>query len=315
MAGAVDTTYTFTSTDVITSTKLNDILDQSVMTGTAIIGTTLEVTTSGKLKVASQGITSNELGNNSVKTIAIEDGAVTPAKLANSDFGDFTVTSGSAILDNNVVTTAKILDANITTTKIADANITAAKLDGAQTGSAPIYGVRAWVTFNGITSADKAGTYSRTASSTTATISMLSHGLSTGHRVFIDFASGTADGIYEVTKVDANTFTITTVETTAQSGIVATVKLVTILASGNIAYVGRASTQDGRYIVGFTQDMPDSDYALFGSAEDSADTDLNDLVVGRPYNGLKTTKSVYITVADSGNVGRNSPSVSSTFIR
>ena len=83
MAGAVDTTYTFTSTDVITSTKLNDILDQSVMTGTAIIGTTLEVTTSGKLKVASQGVTSNELANGAVNTIAIADGAVTQAKASN----------------------------------------------------------------------------------------------------------------------------------------------------------------------------------------------------------------------------------------
>jgi len=37
----------------------------------------------------------------------------------------------------------------VTTAKVADANITAAKLDGAQSGSAPIYGCRAWVNFNG----------------------------------------------------------------------------------------------------------------------------------------------------------------------
>lgn len=40
-------------------------------------------------------------------------------------------------------------DASIVTADIADANITAAKLDGAQTGSAPIYGCRAWVNFDG----------------------------------------------------------------------------------------------------------------------------------------------------------------------
>ena len=40
-------------------------------------------------------------------------------------------------------------DASIVTADIADANITAAKLNGAQTGSAPIYGCRAWVTFDG----------------------------------------------------------------------------------------------------------------------------------------------------------------------
>ena len=52
-------------------------------------------------------------------------------------------------LASNAVTTAKIADANVTTAKIADANITAAKLDGAQTGTAPIYGCRAWVRFAG----------------------------------------------------------------------------------------------------------------------------------------------------------------------
>jgi hypothetical protein len=60
------------------------------------------------------------------------DGSVTTAKLA-----------------DNAVTTAKILDANVTTAKILDANVTPAKLNGAQSGSAPIFGVRAWVNFNG----------------------------------------------------------------------------------------------------------------------------------------------------------------------
>jgi hypothetical protein len=40
-------------------------------------------------------------------------------------------------------------DASIVTADIADAAITAAKLDGAQNGSAPIYGARAWVNFDG----------------------------------------------------------------------------------------------------------------------------------------------------------------------
>jgi hypothetical protein len=47
------------------------------------------------------------------------------------------------------VSAAKIQTNAITTDKIADANITAAKLNGAQSGSAPIYGARAWVNFNG----------------------------------------------------------------------------------------------------------------------------------------------------------------------
>jgi len=40
-------------------------------------------------------------------------------------------------------------DSSVTTSEIAAAAVTAAKLDGAQTGTAPIYGARAWVNFNG----------------------------------------------------------------------------------------------------------------------------------------------------------------------
>jgi hypothetical protein len=80
--GAVDTTYTFTATDTITSAKMNNIIDQTTMTSSAIIGTTLEVA-SGQLKVRAQGITSNELGTDSVTSNAILAGAVTQAKASN----------------------------------------------------------------------------------------------------------------------------------------------------------------------------------------------------------------------------------------
>ena len=68
--GAVNTTYTFTATDTITSSKMNNIIDQTTMTGDAILGTTLEVA-DGKLKIRSQGITSNEMGSASVIQSAI----------------------------------------------------------------------------------------------------------------------------------------------------------------------------------------------------------------------------------------------------
>jgi hypothetical protein len=135
--GAIDTNYTFTATDVITSTKMNNILDQSTITATAVFNNTLDVA-SGKLLVKAGGVTANELAANAVTTTAILDANVTSAKLANADFGAFTVASGVATLDDDVVITSKILDANIT----------AAKLSGAQAGSAPVFGARAWVTFD-----------------------------------------------------------------------------------------------------------------------------------------------------------------------
>lgn len=130
--GAVNTTYEFTATDVITSTKLNDILDQSFMTTTAIVGGTLEVA-SGKLKVRAQGITSNELSNGSVTTNAILDGTIIDAD----------INASANILGS------KLADNSTSGVKITDASITAPKLNGAQTGTAPIFGVRAWVRFNG----------------------------------------------------------------------------------------------------------------------------------------------------------------------
>jgi len=99
--GVVNTTYTFSGTDTITSSKLNNIIDDTTFTSDAIQGTTLQVVSPGKLAVSAGGITSNELASNSVVT----------AKIADSN-----------------VTTSKIADSNVTTSKIADSSVTPAKL-------------------------------------------------------------------------------------------------------------------------------------------------------------------------------------------
>ena len=121
--GAIATTYSFTATDTITSAKMNNIIAQSKMTSDAIFNGTLDLA-SDKLLVKAGGITSNELAGNSVVTAKISD------------------------LN---VTTGKIADLGVTTGKIANASITGGKLSGAQTGSAPVFGVRAWARYNGAT--------------------------------------------------------------------------------------------------------------------------------------------------------------------
>jgi len=60
--GVLDTTYTFTATDVVTSAKLNNVIDQTTFTATAITGTTLALL-SGQLKVNAQGITPMEVAS------------------------------------------------------------------------------------------------------------------------------------------------------------------------------------------------------------------------------------------------------------
>jgi hypothetical protein len=76
--GVVNTTYTFTSTDTITSAKMNNIIDETTFTGDAIQGTTLQVVSPGKLAVSAGGITSNELASS----------AVTQAKLGTNVAGN-----------------------------------------------------------------------------------------------------------------------------------------------------------------------------------------------------------------------------------
>jgi microcystin-dependent protein len=80
--GAVDTTYTFTATDTITSTKMNNIIDETVMTSQACLsGGGLEVA-SGQLTISQNAINSSRLATDSVTTLKIADGNVTPAKLS-----------------------------------------------------------------------------------------------------------------------------------------------------------------------------------------------------------------------------------------
>ena len=285
--GAVDTTNTFTATDVITSTKMNNIIDQTVMTSDAItLNGTLQVVAPGKLQVAAGGITSNELANDAVTTAAITDANVIPAKLANADFGDFTVASGVATLDNDVVTTAKIFDSNVTTAKIADANVTAAKLDGAQTGTAPIYGVRAWAKLNPYvgairTGAYKTGNYSRTLTETTVTI--VGHGLKTNDKIRLNFTSGSGtDGLYTVTSsANANEFVVNHTGSVTTGNVEA--QFVAIQESGNVSTASWYDSGDGRIVLNFTTQMPNNNYAT--------------LVTGQHY------PSAWISVAGEDTLG------------
>ena len=63
------------------------------------------------------------------------------------------------------------------------------------------------------------GTYARVSPSTTLTVTIANHGLTTGQRVVLIFTSGTGlSDTYTITKLTANTFTVTTVASTSASG-------------------------------------------------------------------------------------------------
>jgi len=107
--GVLDTTYTFTATDVVTSAKLNNVIDQTMFTSSAFSNTTLAINSSGQLRVNTSGITQLELADNSVIT-------------------------------------AKISDNNVTTSKILDANVTQAKIGANVVGKGPAFRASATIT-------------------------------------------------------------------------------------------------------------------------------------------------------------------------
>jgi hypothetical protein len=263
MAGVVETTNTFATNDVITSTAMNNIIDQTLFTSDALSGGTLALV-AGKMKVATSGITSTEMGVGAVTLNAIADGVITNAKINASAAIDLSKLATGALPTAITIASANIVDGTIATADIASAAITAPKLDGAQTGTAPIYGVRAWVNFDGTTAANIGGTYVRAATTVTVTTTV-DHGLIVGHKVFLDFTSGTAvDGAFVVTGITSSTiFTVTHGTSGATSGAV-TLNRRLIRASGNVANVSLLGT--GQYAVNFTTALPDANYARSGFA-------------------------------------------------
>lgn len=269
MAGVVETTHTFTNNEVITSTLMNNIIDETLFTVDALANSTLALT-AGKIKVATSGITSNEMGVDSVTTNAIANGVITNAKISATAAISLSKLASEALPTGITVATANLVDANVTTAKIADAAVTAPKLSGAQTGSAPVFGVRAWARLNPYvgsvrTGAYKSGNYTRTATETTVTIT--NHGLKTNDKIRLDFTSGSGtDGLYTVqSSANANEFVVNHTGT-ATSGTVSA-QFVAIQASGNISTASWYDSGDDRIVVNFTTAMPNDDYALLATSQ------------------------------------------------
>ena len=314
MAGVVNTTHVFATNEVITSTLMNNIIDETEFTSDALANGTLAIT-GGKIKVATGGITANEMAADAVTATAILNGTITNAKINASAAIDLSKLGTGALPTAITIASANIVDGTIVTADIADAAITAPKLDGAQTGTAPIYGIRAWANFNSTTNTNVAGTYSR--NGTTVTITVTGHGLIAGNLIFIDHTVGTGtapfDGLYEVLAVtDANTFTVTSSASTSSTGTVTLLRK-TIRASGNISCISAAaasptippsandSAQDGYYVANFSVAMPSANYSILGTCATTAAFAIsagNKVLSGSPNN---TQSSRILTIDTSNN--------------
>ena len=145
--GAVDTTYTFGATDTITSTKMNNIIDQTTMTADAVLGGSggsggLDVS-SGKLSISANAINSSRLATNSVTTNAITDLNVTTGKIADSAITSAKIADG-AIVNVDVNASAAIAGTKISPNFGSQNVVTTGNVaGGTSTASAPIHGQRA----------------------------------------------------------------------------------------------------------------------------------------------------------------------------
>lgn len=143
----------FGPTEQVTSTKLDELVDNASFTdtsensvaytgttGTCLQGGGLEVTSLGQLQIADSGVNTSEISDSAVTTVKIADSNVTTAKIANLNvttgkIANDAVTQakiandavGADQLASNAVVTASIVDSNVTTAKIADDAVTPAK--------------------------------------------------------------------------------------------------------------------------------------------------------------------------------------------
>jgi hypothetical protein len=189
---------TFADGDQVTSTKLNNLVDSAAF----VAGS------SGSTDDATLEVASGQLRVKTVQTGNIANSAVTTAKIANS--------TGAA----DGVTADKLATGAVTTAKVADANITAAKLNGAQTGTAPIFGVRAWGKFDGTGTSPISPVYGGNVASVTRTgtgvfdisfttpMANANYSVSAGGTAIVQ-TNSQAYGTISISNVTVNGFTMT----------------------------------------------------------------------------------------------------------
>jgi hypothetical protein len=160
--------------------------NSSFVSGAVVTSGGLEITAGGQMQIASDGVTTARILNSNVTTDKIADGAVTPAKLSTAGpswdiaGGTFTLSQRAIELGNGITSnTASYIDfhssfpvidndariiresganGTLTISNIGTGSINFSSAGGFQfasapmpnpVGTAPIYGVRAWVNFEG----------------------------------------------------------------------------------------------------------------------------------------------------------------------
>jgi hypothetical protein len=243
--------------------------------------------------------------------------ALTAGSIVNDD-----ISPSAAIAFSKLATGALPAAITVTTANVVDASITPAKLSGAQTGSAPIYGCRAWVNIDGASADNLAFDYSTTSSGTLVAVTTASaHNLRVGHVVYLEFITGGAqrptNRAYTVTAVGPESTRFNVVgdakssDTTGQGEV----RRRTVRASGNVACVSPVNNTENsaEFAVNFAVALLDADYALSGLAVRSANQDS---IVTARSTDVKTADACVIRAATgAGSQLTSCPLVTAMFIR
>ena len=216
----VSTTATISTATIPTLTAGTTTSTAATITNGTITTAVIPTLTTGTTTSTAEIVTSGTIStlNSTTGTIAtLRSTTGTIGNLSTTLVGDFTISQGTGTLATSGATAGtygsvtaipfitvdakgRITSATTGTfaTAPADGSITGAKLNGAQTGSAPIYGCRAWVNFD--------GTKDTTGAVSTATSNRLIRGAGNVASVFrnglgdftVTFSTAMEDGNYAV---------------------------------------------------------------------------------------------------------------------
>jgi hypothetical protein len=363
----VNTSQTFATGDTVTSTTLNNIMDQSIFEAGAVVSSSgLDITAGGQMTIADNGVPGGKITNGTITGGVggkIANNTITVGNLASPSFnwssasnigaielGTNITTNGPSYVDFHSVFPLTDYEARVIRNSGTDGTldlvnngtgaITLSASGGVTfgtanmptpSGTAPIYGTRAWVNFNATSNADLGGTYVRD-SSTTVNITATAHGLIAGNKVFLDFTVGTGtspfDGVYVVAATPAptvDTFSVVSNVSTSSTGTVL-LKRKSIRASGNVSCVSPSqlnpptpptsnqTIDTGYHIVNFSTALPDANYAISGFSNYTSSAIAG--FVGGNSTTAFTPESCEITIGITTTGGAVNPSiVTAMFIR
>ena len=261
---------------VDTNTLFVDSSNNRVGVGTITPSTALEVNGTVTATAFAGPITGNLTGTIQTATQPniTSVGTLTTATIS----GNLTVDTNTLFVDSSnnrvgikTITPTEVLDVNGNIKASGNLTLGSATIS-TPSGSAPMFNIRAWGNFNGLSSngsAYQTVPYTMTTSDPgKVTVTLNNHNHLVGHRlsVQVDSGGGESGNTYVTDVIDSNTFKYYTAQAAGnRSGNVSLLRRV-IRNQGNVHSVYKAYSTEGEYFINFINPLPTSDYCVIGNS-------------------------------------------------